>query len=517
MLDRTLVILLIVGGAVLILLGARRWSADTSTPDSRPPSALDVLARRVTRFQLQRPALLPAVVAVAAIVVAALLRQEATPAKDLAALQGMSGAYAGGMLTIFTLLAGLTAGFTFTVIGTMGSTFTPLLADPAIRAPRFWWFLAFSTAGMVASAWLLLMPPVAVAELAVTLVCLVGSIVTLTVYLRGVALDANPATLLRRLTDNDVPPAGFKTFARGRPVQIGLAVVRAALQRRDGPIAAAATYEVVRACAHFQRAMLSKPVKELGDPRLNWGPEYIAEVQGEFRQWIDELNDDSSAPASAYDSAGRLLAYPLVWESTLHARLGIAGAGGEAATTDPREDLEQPLHELLATSGPDGEPEDDDPPLALRVMTMKTAAFAGALNTIHAAQVHLAEGASASPEAERLSTKVARELAEATVRLASRHGGQLARVPATGGYATRLIRTTQEPIARQVAAIVTLGGYQAEQALRDALEKTADANDTGAPVFAAALTRALDTGTPDPMTTEDAAEATRTENEQAVA
>ncbi len=49
----------------------------------------------------------------------------------------MSSAFAGGVPTIFTLLLGLTAGFTFTVIGTPGSTFTPLPGDPAIRAPHF--------------------------------------------------------------------------------------------------------------------------------------------------------------------------------------------------------------------------------------------------------------------------------------------------------------------------------------------------------------------------------------------
>lgn len=472
-----------------LILSARTWSTDIAAPDSRPPGFVGVLARTITRGQLQRPALVPTLITLAALVAAWACRDHGTPAHDVPALQSLSSAYAGAMLTIFTLLAGLTAGFTFTVIGTMGSTFTPLLSDPAIRAPRFWWFLAFSMAGMAASVFLLLLPPKSVLELAVTMVCLTGSLITLTGYLRGVALDANPATLLRRLTDNDVPPAGFRTFARGRPVQIGLAVVRAALQRRDGPIAAAATYEVVRACAHFQHAMMRKPVTELSDPRYTWGSEFIAEVQSEFRHWIDELDDNPAAPASAYDAAGRLLAYPLVWESTLTARLSHAGpqsaAGGQR---DAEEDLEQPLHALLVTSAANA----DHPsaPVALRKMTMKSSALSGALHTILDAQTALDDEAERSPAFADVRAVVETELARAAMRLALEHARQLEEIAPTDRYEQRLVQTTQQALAEQAAAAIAQGGEPTVMAAVQALRAVAPGKNA-ASVFVAGVLAAL--------------------------
>ncbi len=59
---------------------------------------------------------------------------------------------------------------------------------------------------MFASAWLLLAPPVAPAGLAVTRICLFGSIVTLTVHLRGVALAGHAGLRgLRAMIDGSSP------------------------------------------------------------------------------------------------------------------------------------------------------------------------------------------------------------------------------------------------------------------------------------------------------------------------
>lgn len=443
-----------IGSLVLtLLIAGRRWSNDVARPDTRPPGLIGVLRRVGTRAQLQRPALVPVTVTFVVLALATLARAWGTPASDVAALQNLSSAYAGAMLTIFTLLAGLTAGFTFVVIGTVGSTYSPLLSDPAIRAPRFWWFLAFSMAGMIASVFLLLLPPRASVELAMTMVCLTLSLITLTLYLRGAALDANPATLLRRLTDNDVPPAGFRSFAHGRPVQIGLAVVRAALQQRDGPTAAAATYEVVRACAHFQHALMRKPATELADPARGWGIESIAEVQNEFRQWIDELNDSPSTPTTAYDAAGRLLAYPLIWEATLDARLD------QRADRDAEEDLGQPLHTLIATGATDAD--GSGAPVPLRRMTLTSAVLGGALRSILDAQAALHDEGARSAALASVRDTVTADLAHAALRLSLQHVEGLRQIKPTDRYGTRLIATTQQRVAGMAADAIASGGRQA--------------------------------------------------------
>jgi len=384
--------LTLLGAAFLaLLLAGRAWRValpgDPIAPQSRRQAAL----RRLNRAQLRRPALVPTLLTFGALAVAVGVRMAIpTPSVRDATLSGLAGTYSVGILTVLALLAGIVTGFTFVTIGTLGETFTPLLADPAIRAPWLWRFLGCSLAGTATALYEALFPPKVPQELIVQTVCFILAVRALVAHLRSVAADSNPAALLRRLVDNDTPPVGFREWARGRPVQVGLTATRQALRLRDGPTAAAVTSEVVRACAAFQSVLLRLPARTLADPERTFGLDDIPLAQSEFHQWVDELILAGCVTPAAFEAAGQLLTYPPVWEATVAARLAFASEGeprtAETESDDLTRDLMLPPRRLRGADRPSELPH--GAPEMLRVvqrLTTHAAALEGAVGVVAAA------------------------------------------------------------------------------------------------------------------------------------
>ena len=422
---------------------------------TRPPTLAQAFWRRLLKFQLQRPALLPVLVAIAALLIELAMGRWRPPFAEppRAELISLAESFALGMLTVFAFLAGMVAGFTFVIIGTLGSGFTPQLSDPAIRAPRFWLFLAFSLAGICTSVELLVAPPVIREVFLVPIFCLIGALFSLAAHLHGVALNADPATLVRRLTDNDQPPVGFEEWGRGRPIQVGLAIVRAALTKRDGPTAANVTREVVRACSHFQGELLRMPRSVLENPASTWGVEYIAGVESELQQWVDELESAHVFTPAAFEAAGELLSFPLVWEATLVARLDLRHRGEKGEADLAETDLAEPVRLLLGTRGT--RVERPEPENLVRRLTLRAATMHGAFTTF-GDTLDLARCEASHPRRRvKLAQCVAIEadIIVTATRLAVDYASHLHELSNLDRYEQHLIETANAGLVRQFGAL----------------------------------------------------------------
>ena len=98
----------------------------------------------------------------------------------------LSTAFAQALVASFSLMAAIVIGFNLQVINSLGATYTPLLADSAIRSPRLWGFLGLSLAGTATSVFDLLFPPTVHEEMLIPALCLVGAVVLLGTYLKSV-------------------------------------------------------------------------------------------------------------------------------------------------------------------------------------------------------------------------------------------------------------------------------------------------------------------------------------------
>jgi len=479
--------LTLIGAALLaLLLAGRVWRVDLPGDPLAPQSRSQAALRRLNRFQLRRPALVPTPLTFGALAIAVGVRMAipTPPARDTA-LPGLAGTYSVGILTVLALLAGIVTGFTFVTIGTLGETFTPLLADPAIRAPWLWRFLGFSLAGTATALYEALFPPKVSQELIVQTVCFILAVLALVAHLRSVAADSNPAALLRRLVDNDTPPVGFREWAGGRVVQVGLTATRQALRLRDGPTAAAVTTEVVRVCAAFQSVLLRLPTRTLADPGKTFGLDYIPLVQSEFHQWVDELALAGCVTPAAFEAAGQLLTYPPVWEATVAARLALALAlagEGELRTleTEPDDltrDLVLPLRRLLGAERPTEVPEST--PEVLRVvqrLTTHAAALGGAVAVVTAVIAALDREATAprplTPVTTDMVRRIAADLTTLAAHLAVEYAAHLHDAGRLDTYEQQTLRSVSEPVVQAYHALwATLGELRAP---RDQARRTLD-------------------------------------------
>lgn len=438
-------------------MALREWKSDLEDRADEPPTLFGAFRRRASRLQLQRPALLPVVVTILALLAETGVAQLHPPLLEPSPVEltALSGTFAVGMLTVFTLLAGMVAGFTFVIIGTLGASFTAQLSDPAIRAPRLWLFLAFSLAGTCTSMELLVSPPPIREVFAIPIICLLGAFAALAAHLHGVSLDANPAALMRRLTDNDTPPVGFAEWGRGRPIQVGLATVRAALSRRDAPTATAVTLEVVRACAHFQGVLMRIDVGVLRDPERTWGLVHIASVQNELRHWVDELERAEVFTPGAFDAAGQLLVQTLIWETTLTARLGLEdGRGSESDVAE--DDLVRPVL-LLLNAGEVGTGKGSGTREALvRGVAIRAAALGGALCALDAACAGLDREASAVPGrsvTNKIAAAVTSDLVSSGARLLVDYAGHLGGLGTIDRYERHLVETANADLVCRFRAL----------------------------------------------------------------
>ncbi|WP_237481228.1 hypothetical protein [Lichenibacterium dinghuense] len=486
---------------VALLLAGREWKVGLPGARARPPSRLQAAMRYVHRFQLQRPVLVTVVVTLIALGCAFLLRTTGVfaPADRIAELASLSSNFALGMLTVFTLLAGMVAGFTFVVIGTLGAAFTPLLSDPAIRAPQFWRFLAFSLAGSCTSIVLLVSPPRSPEELLVPLVCFVGALFTLAMHIQSVAQDANPAALMRRLVDNDTPPVGFREWAQGRPVQVGLAIVRGALLRRDGPIAAAVTGEVVRACAHFHGVLMRTSSTVLLDTSKTWGIEYVSQVQSEFRQWVDELTRAEVLTPAAFEATSQILTYPIVWETTLATRLdeerGGYGSLRTSEASDAVHDLVEPLRQLLGATGTARAPEGATAMGDVQRLSMRTAVIGGMMTVMGqaVAAVEREAGGRGTLISESMSERIAVDLAVIAAILAVDYAAHIAGIGPTDRYERHLLHSANLNVARSYEAFWSHLGHRgtATDVVVRVLEEGEDGLDETSHIFLRDLARSL--------------------------